>query len=400
MLDLKLVYNIGLHHMHEDKHLNNVIQTINHAYEVSKRILKGAYNTVGIKAGETHFSDVWIRDSAFASWGALKVNDIDIVENFIMHVFDHMNDAGQCPLRIGQKYFLLKYFGLKGPEGPTYIEDKYVSIPMDSNALMIGLCFKLLKTTEDKSFIRDHFHHIIKAIGWYDTYLDNNLVVEGPYAGWADSLKKQGKVLYTNILYYKALLAMSDIANIIGEKDVHQTYKKKAEQTKAAIIDLFWNGTYLVDWVHKGKVQDTFSVEANMFAILFNVVTNEQADTIIKYMLDNNVMTPYGCPCANKPYALKHVYPPFIPLGLKDYHNGLVWFWISCVTAVAFHHHGKHDEAVELMHTISKKIERDNTVYEVYDRDGNAVDRTFYKSERGFAWSAGLYTWAYNKLFP
>ena len=36
------------------------------AFEISQRVLKNAYNDQGINAGETHFSDVWIRDCCFA----------------------------------------------------------------------------------------------------------------------------------------------------------------------------------------------------------------------------------------------------------------------------------------------------------------------------------------------
>ena len=55
-----------------------------------------------------------------------------------------MKEDGQCPLRIGEIYFLLKYFKLKGPQGPTYIEDKYISIPMDSNVLLLLLQLNIL----------------------------------------------------------------------------------------------------------------------------------------------------------------------------------------------------------------------------------------------------------------
>ena len=34
---------------------------INKAYLTSKKILKNAYSNGGINAGETHFSDVWLR---------------------------------------------------------------------------------------------------------------------------------------------------------------------------------------------------------------------------------------------------------------------------------------------------------------------------------------------------
>ena len=137
------------------------------------------------------FSDVWIRDCCFAGWGALSLNDTSVVQGFLRHVLANVKDSGQCPLRIGQKYFLLKYLHLTGPKGPTYIEDKYVSIPVDSNALIIILFEKYIIESNDQSFLEKHRKNLIKVIDWYLSVSSENLIMEGPYAGWADSLKKQ-----------------------------------------------------------------------------------------------------------------------------------------------------------------------------------------------------------------
>ena len=142
MLDLKMLHAWKHHKTTNETDIKKMANTINKAFEICKRVLREAYNEKGINAGQTHFSDVWVRDSSFAGWGALSLGDTEIVQNFLIHTLDNMNDLGQCPLRIGQKYFLLKYIGIKGPQGPTYIEDKYVSIPMDSNALIIILFLK------------------------------------------------------------------------------------------------------------------------------------------------------------------------------------------------------------------------------------------------------------------
>ena len=45
------------------------------------------------------------------------------------------------------------------------------------------------------------------------------------------------------------------------------------------------------------------------------------------------------------------------------------------------------------------QINEHNTVYKVYSIKGEPINKLFYKSEKRFAWSAGLFIWAYNKLF-
>ena len=168
------------------------------------------------------------------------MGDITIVQEFLLHTLQNIKYDGQCPLRIGQKYFLLKYFGLNGPQGPTYIEDKYVSIPMDSNSLIIIVFALFLKTTNNTKFASKYYHQLKCAINWYNHHLINGLVNEGPYAGWADSVKKRGAVLYTNVLYFEALKCMefiatelnilSDIRHFNSQKD---NLKSKIQKTTA-----------------------------------------------------------------------------------------------------------------------------------------------------------------------
>lgn len=399
MLDLKLIQQWQLHQSQQENELKETIDSINKSYKICEQILKNAYNKNGIKAGETHFSDVWIRDSAFACWGAIKLGDYEIVQNFLMNTLKNMNKKGQCPLRIGEKYFLIKFLGFKGPQGSTYIEDKYVSIPMDSNSLVIILFNKLVKESGDLEIAKRFYQKIKKAINWYENHLVNDLIHEGSYAGWADSIKKKGNVLYTNVLYYKAILGVANISKLLGNKDDELHYSNYAKHIQKVIVERFWNGSYLIDWVIKKKKKETFSVEANMMALEFDILDEEKASKVINYVTENLLNSSNGVPVVHKKYKFNDIYPPFLFIGLKTYHNGLYWLWISCIAAVALAKYGKKKEAIELMAKLSKKINEDGTVYEVYTKKGKPLNIPIYKSEKGFAWSSGLFIWAYNKLF-
>ena len=83
----------------------NDMHSIGKAFDICKSILQNAYQENGINAGETHFSDVWLRDSCFASMGALCLKDIEIVNKALTKIIEHMKEDGQCPLRIGEIYF-------------------------------------------------------------------------------------------------------------------------------------------------------------------------------------------------------------------------------------------------------------------------------------------------------
>ena len=103
------------------------------------------------------------------------------------------------------------------------------------------------------------------------------------------------------------------------------------------------------------------------------------------------MLTKHGAKLANKVYDNKVVYPPFLLINLKDYHNGLIWFGMLCGNCCFYKNDFKED-AFNLFKVMAKKITRDNTMYEVYEpKKGKAVKRLFYKSEQGFAWLDYLY---------
>ena len=113
------------------------------------------------------------------------------------------------------------------------------------------------------------------------------------------------------------------------------------------------------------------------------------------------MITKHGAKLANKVYENKVVYPPFLLINLKDYHNGLIWFF-GCV-------------ALQLLRFIKMILKKTHLIYLkswqkkspgitrctkcTNPKRGKAVKRLFYKSEQGFAWSAGLFVWAYQELF-
>jgi glycogen debranching enzyme len=375
------------------------IKDIEKAYRVCQNILKNAYQENGINAGETHFSDVWLRDSCFASIGALCLNDTAIVKQALTKIMDNMKDDGQCPLRIGEIYFMLKYFKCSGPQGPTYIEDKYISIPVDSNALFIIVAYHYILSTNDDVFLKSHYNNIKKALDWYGQHLDNHLVIEGPYAGWADSVKKTGHVLYTNSLYCFAIHCISELAKRLCNKNDELNYNELYQKTKTRFNEVFWNGSYLNDWVNLNITKDHLSIDGNALAILFDLIDQEKQQRIADEVLKRSMITPYGIKSVDRPYSWKDGYFPFLFVGLKDYHNGLNWLWLSAIASMALAKAKKSDSAIDLMRNVSNVILKYKTVYEVYTKEGRPVNRLFYKSERGFAWSAGCFIWSYSALF-
>ena len=374
---------------------------IQDAYKIALSNLRARYTARGIVAGSTHFSDIWVRDSMYASFGALSVGDYEIVKINLETLLKYKSDTYQIPLRVGEKHFMKKFlFGIssKTPQA-RFIDDKNVSVVVDSNSLfMIGM-ERYLEYTQDKQFARTHYDDLRKILDWNFTQdKDQDLLIEeGYYAGWADSIRKKGCVLYTNVLHYSAVNAMATISSLLGEKEFTHHYEQLSERVLEKINDTFWNNGFYIDWVNGSKKQDILSTDGNILSILLGVANMDQAhaiqDSIATFGIDHDFSVETNYPR----YKKRHIFPFFHLVNMSDYHNGVKWLWLGCIDSVSKYIIGRKKEAMATIDKIAQKIIEYNGVYEVYDK-GAPLKRLCYKSEQGFAWSSGLYVWACKEL--
>jgi glycogen debranching enzyme len=371
------------------------------AYQTALRTLKDRYADEGILAGKKHFSDLWLRDSCYAAMGALSVGDTGVVKASLETMLKHQSKTGQIPLRVGQKWFMLKYLGFdaKTPQA-RFKEDKEISIPTDSNSLFTITVAEYATISQDKAFVVQYWDRIKKAVLWNLSQDHNHdlLIEEGPYSGWADSLKKTGAVLYTNVLFLHALRRFAELCRWIenrAEAD-HFEYLFLCAQKK--FNELFWNGDYFIDWISpQGNRVSHFSTDGNVLAIIYGIATEEQSQSIQNYITKYRLDQEFSTQTVHPPYPKAHVYTPFHLIRLSDYHNGLQWLWVGCADAVSKWMIGKKEEAISLLGRIAEKIVEHDGVFEVYE-GGKPVRRLFYKSEHWFSWSAGLFVWACHRL--
>jgi glycogen debranching enzyme len=383
-----------------DSFLNQLGPHVSKAYDMAVKTLKNRYSDLGILAGNGHFSDLWARDFAFAGWGALQIGDYDVVRNGLETLISHMGPDGQVPLRVGQPIFILKYLGFDAtPPKPRYKEDKGMSISIDNNALLVILAEQYVSISNDHAFLEKNIDSLKQILAW--NYLqdqdDDNLIEEGHYAGWADSLKKHGNVLYTNVLHYQATRVYAQLVRRLGRDEESEYYHNLADKISDAINIHFWNGHYYIDWISGKERQETFSTDGNLLAILYGVASTERVKRIqrclVEFQLDKGYTTGTNYP----KYRPRHIYFPFFLINMQDYHNGLEWLWLGCLDIVCKWQHGQKREALEHLSALSEKIVTYGGVYEVYDQ-GIPVKRLFYRSEEFFAWSSGMFLWMVGLL--
>jgi len=250
----------------------NLLQTVDRAQRIAERDLRACMTNDGIVAGAHHFVDVWARDSLFASFGCLHNKDYPALRATIETFINHRRSDGLIPYRILRSSTnFLKYFGR-----PTYLDSPKADfrshqsggLVLDGGLMTVIATAEYVRRSGDKRFYRKYGTQLHDAMDWYEKHYANDLLSEWFQCEWADSVLKFGNVLYTNILYWRALGDMGEHAKqkIIGKR----------------INEKFWNGSYFADWIDY-KRQDFFAIHPNMLAIIFGLATDEQSDSILSF---------------------------------------------------------------------------------------------------------------------
>jgi glycogen debranching enzyme len=367
------------------------------AYVIAKSDLLACQSTLGFVAGKHHFVDLWARDSLFATFGA----DAEISKKTIKTFLRHQRADGLIPYRILRSPTTIgKYFGkpryYMTPK-PDFRSHQSGGLVLDGGLMTVIANSEYVRQTKNTKFLRNNFDQLNRALTWYEKRFGSGLLSEWFQCEWADGILKAGKVLYTNILYCRALFDMGELAKSINRTEDAKHWRVKAETIRQQINNLFWNGSYFSDW-YDWRRQDYFSSGSNMLAVVFGVATMKQSQSIVQFARVH---------CWNH-WTLETNYPRYpwwrIPIqnylvGVADYCNrGGLWLQPGILYAIALYNIENTIEAKKVLKVISEKIIEYNGVYEVYEKNGEPVKRMMYQSEHPFAWSAGLYLWAARLL--
>lgn len=370
-------------------------------YDISVKIAKKAINTCitesGIVAGSHHFVDLWARDSLFASFGA----PTEVAKKTIEAFLKYQRRDGLIPyLILRSRHNIGKYFGkqiyFKTPVPQFRSHLTFGTVP-DGGILTIIAMRKYIESTGDISFLKKNYKTLLKAFSWYKKKFGTHLISEWFSCEWADALLKIGETLYTNVLYYKSARDLSWIAGLLKKPNDKALYEKIATRISSQIHHQFWTGQYFADWID-WKRQDYFATHPNMLAIVFGLTTKKESDAILKHA-KSTVWNGRTVQNSNPRYPWWRISLLHMVIGMSDYHNGMLWLQPGILYATALQIMKKQKEARCVFKKISEKIVEYNGVYEVYEKNGKPVKRLFYQSEYPFAWSAGLYLWAYQNYF-
>jgi len=236
---------------------------------------------LGLKAGGHHFVDIWARDELLALPGVVRSGQTEIGKEAILALLRYQRSDGLIPFRIQRS--ASSYSKYQGR--PTYFETPKanfrsrmnwgVGCVLDGGLLATIASAELFRITRDEDFVQSVRQPLNRSLSWYTSHFGDRLITEWPYSEYADATAKFGRVLYTNVLYARALFDQSFLTKEVSLLHHADLIREKINQT-------FWNGAFFSDW-HDYKRQDYFATHANLLAVILDIADQQQAEKILSY---------------------------------------------------------------------------------------------------------------------
>lgn len=398
------------------------------AYARAVGVLRNCVTDSGFKASALPggYPQVWARDSAITSLGALLTGEADLIQ---------AARASLATLARTQTELGMIHLNLDTRTNAVTTENAGA---VDANLWYVLGHWAHFRATGDDAFLRRHWVSLQQAALWL-RYQDMNAcgLLEVPEAGdWADLYSVRYNVLYDNVLYVGALRAMALMAAALGaepEQDHAAAATDVAERINLLMwLDRPWDGRefgeqlerlkamrlewfllyqntatltetpYYLPWVGFREFGTAFDGLGNSLAILLGVADDQRSARILTHA---------HAVGADHPWPLKAFYPPQHPgdrdwrdyyrsrnLNLPDqYHNGGIWPFIGGFHVAALVRAGRTERAGEALALLAAA-----------NRLGKQGEWEFNEWLHGIsgrpmghplqAWSAGMYVYARHAL--
>lgn len=370
---------------------------------IEKRYLPDGQQKMVLCAGMRNFREPWARDFGFASFGLLELNELRATRETLEVFLQYQTEQGQFPVKVHATNALDRYLhSLFGRQQPIDlpIRPRYVTahgtISLDGNALLVIAALLYLRRFEDEPFCRAHWPALKQGLEWLEAHAlgDDDLLHQGAFADWADSVSRVGRVLYTNVLYWKALRDFASVASRYGYDEDQMIFSAKASCVKSALNNQLWRQD--LGYFQTSSQFDLFNSDGNLLAIVWGLASPEQSHMILDNMQRLGMADPVPTQVTDRPYGTKFVAIENRLGGIPHYHTLAAWLWLGGWHVVALTRMGRLAEAKSVLERINQLIVRDGVVHEVYGEDGRPLRSFWYSSEAPLTWSAGVVVFAHS----
>ncbi len=382
------------------------------AYEIAVRDLlaglevrslaDGSRHTV-LCAGVRNFREPWARDTGFASFGLMELGATADVRDALHVFFLNQHPSGQLPVKIHstgiRDRYLYSLFGRQQPIDQP-IRPKYMTahntVSLDGNALLVIAALHYAEQTGDEAFVIESWDSLNRAMQWlteYDTD-DDPLLRQAAFSDWADTISRTGKVLYTNVIYWKAVFEMGRWAAVLGLEAEAETYTRAAAVLREALNAEFWRPD--LGYFVTSSFFDNLSSSGNLLAIAWGLADKTQSNRILDAMRFFGMAIPVPTKAVHRAYPARYVAIENRIGGIADYHTYFAWLWLGAWHVIALSRMDRMEEARELIYNMARVIVRDGAVHEVYAPNGAYASNFWYTSESPLTWSAGMFVYGHN----
>src|SRR6185369_6292587 len=268
---------------------------------IQTRRLTNTLNKEIVHAGYRNFSESWARDFGFAAYGLLTLKQYTPVKETLEAFFWHQTSEGQLPVKLHSvdvvTRFLHSFFEREQPT-EMLLKPKYLSghgaPSLDGQALLIIAALAYAEEAGNRNFLENHWEELRAALRWLENYRtaseEDPLLHQGAFADWADSIARRGRVLYTNVVYWKALSEMAIAATQLNFQHEAVSYFVKAENTLRAIHRYFWRND--LGYFITSDELTQLSSDGNLLAIAWGLTKPEQAESILRVMENAKMAEP------------------------------------------------------------------------------------------------------------
>jgi glycogen debranching enzyme len=393
---------LGKEEFENEEALSLFITTESLRSGIQTRRLTNTLNKEIVHAGYRNFSESWARDFGFAAYGLLALKHYNPVKETLEAFLWHQTREGQLPVKLHSlnvvTRFMHSYFGREQPT-EILLRPKYHSghgaPSLDGQALLVIAALAYFQETGNNTFLENHWAELKLAMKWLDGYRKGNedyLLHQGAFADWADSIARRGRVLYTNVVYWKALSEMAIAATRLNMQQDALHYFVKAENVLRAINKCFWRKD--LGYFITSDELTQLSSDGNLLAIAWGLAKREQAESILKIMEDAKMAEPVPTRVTHPSYPRQLIALENVLGGMANYHTSASWLWIGAWHIIALVRTGHLDKAREMVFRILGVIVQDRQVNEVHAPNGKPLASLWYTPEAPLTWNAGMVIYA------
>jgi len=345
-----------------------------------------------LRAGSHQFASLWTRDFCFASRGLRAIGREDVIASHLTRLLENLREDGLVPRVLDSKASwkrVARYsFVPFRPESPEVRDDlkaewvgEHRTVAIDSNALVLITAAEYVSSTGDKAWLEEHKSKLIKVMNFYKPFLESGVVVQEKYGDWQDSVKRSGATFFTNFLVWKALSMYQNQPEFSISKNTVELFRKNIEdkffEREIGLYKSLDHG----DWV---------SLEGILYALEDDHFLSLERKAALYHSLKKHPI--WGTIPGRASYPSNQISFTTKAVGLRRYHDGLVWPWLTAFSAKIANKMGDIESARRIRQVLLSWAKRDGEVNEVMDpkKKMKPVKRMFYTSEAPFSWGAGF----------